>query len=676
MTVISKRAVDVFAPTTAGGQPRGADMGDAMIWGTEIERATDGATAGRIDQVAWAELATVVGTRPGQPAIVVGPDFGTHVDPVTGLTVPNVGEYYWSTAPAGWRRLGNLQRTLVHAINSGTGTANAILATADMQFSHTAYAALITINFTVANTGAMTLAIDGEAPRALVLNTGLSIPAGYVRPNMSALVQIDSTGNYRLFSYGDAMAIQAAVEAVLADFRTQHLGRYSANPITDPAGNALQQGAFYWNTIAKAWLYWDGDSFEGFPFATVADDTITLQKLTPSLKATIGALGQKIVILAVGQSNIAILETLAWTPPKNLYVWNWAGVDETTVGTAFAPADPTKSGCGHSYAAEVAKENPGAAVYLINIGRGSQAIAQWMAGAATPKMFDASKINVEAALTLLGVDHIDRVLWWQGEADFQAGYGTYSQYPANFETVMARYYSQSWCPPSTPVIVMATSHFYVTGTMDRVFNPILRQVVDADPQRRTYVGLKALGNTYWNPTGDAIHMVGVGYREAGRLAYQNGERGIGQNRKSTSVIRRFKPTTDVITSNAALSPDGDLMVFLRTTCRVKFIVFGDTSLAAGFKWNITGPAGGYIGWRARWVLENFPTVENIAMGSGYPVPQAFTNPSGKFMLEVDLFHNGPTGAADNLIFNRSQTTANAASTLVLATSGIEMVESA
>ncbi|MGN6307328.1 MAG: hypothetical protein ACTHNH_21125 [Mesorhizobium sp.] len=216
MTVFTKRAVNVFAPTTAAGVARGADMGEAMQWGTEVERATDGAAAGRVDQSTWAGLATITGTRAGQPAIVYGPDAGSHTDPVVGGTVANVGEYYWSASPEGWRRAGNLQRTLVHALSAGAGTANAVQAISDVQFSTAAYEALITVNFTAANTGAMTLAINGETPRPLVTNTGEAIPSGYVKPKMSALVQIDSAGNYRLFSYGDATAVQASAEAAQA----------------------------------------------------------------------------------------------------------------------------------------------------------------------------------------------------------------------------------------------------------------------------------------------------------------------------------------------------------------------------------------------------------------------------------------------------------------------------
>lgn len=224
---LTKLGRDVYAPTTAGGAPRGADMGDAAVHSTEIEKLIEALVAG-----------------------------------AGGITLTD---------------------DVIYAINSGAGTANAVQATASNVVSTAAHSQLITINFMAANTGPMTISINGETPRPLVLNVGSPIPAGYVSKGGSALVQIDSAGNYRLFSYGDASAIQAAVEAVLALFNTQYLGAYASNPATDPAGGAIQDGAFYWNTTSKTHLYWDGDSWEAFPFATVADEAVTEQKLASSL---------------------------------------------------------------------------------------------------------------------------------------------------------------------------------------------------------------------------------------------------------------------------------------------------------------------------------------------------------------------------------------------------------
>lgn len=158
---LTKLGRDVYAPVTAGGVPRGADMGDAAVHSTEIEKLIEALVAG-----------------------------------AGGITLTD---------------------DVIYALNGGAGTANAVKATATGAMSAAPGAQLITVNFTAANTGPMTLSINGETPRPLVTNTGVAIEAGYVSAGMSALVQIDSAGNYRLFSYGDATAIQAAAEAILVE---------------------------------------------------------------------------------------------------------------------------------------------------------------------------------------------------------------------------------------------------------------------------------------------------------------------------------------------------------------------------------------------------------------------------------------------------------------------------
>lgn len=157
---LTKLGRDVFAPVTAGGAPRGADMGDAVVLTTEYEKLLE--------------------------ALVAAAGDITLTDDV------------------------------ISAINSGAGTADSVQATASNTVSTAAYSQLITVNFTAANTGAMDISINGETPRELVTNTGEVIPAGYIKAGMVALIQIDGNGDYRLFSYGDATAIQAAAEAAQA----------------------------------------------------------------------------------------------------------------------------------------------------------------------------------------------------------------------------------------------------------------------------------------------------------------------------------------------------------------------------------------------------------------------------------------------------------------------------
>lgn len=185
----TKLGRDVFAPTNADGTARGADMGDAAVLTTEYEALLKAliADAGGID----------------------------------------------------------LLPEIVFAQNSGAGTADAVKATATGELSTAPGAQLITVPFVATNTGPMTLSINGETPRPLVTNTGAAIPAGYVSAGMSALVQIDSDGAYRLFSYGDASAIQAAAEAAAAaaedaaDRAQSYAAMLSADRIKYPTVPAL-----------------------------------------------------------------------------------------------------------------------------------------------------------------------------------------------------------------------------------------------------------------------------------------------------------------------------------------------------------------------------------------------------------------------------------------------------
>nr|WP_298102213.1 hypothetical protein [uncultured Shinella sp.] len=70
------------------------------------------ASAGILSAKTWPVLAAVAGTTALQKAEVTE-DAGTHVDPVSGLTVKNEGYFSWSTAPAGWTRTGDRQDKLL-----------------------------------------------------------------------------------------------------------------------------------------------------------------------------------------------------------------------------------------------------------------------------------------------------------------------------------------------------------------------------------------------------------------------------------------------------------------------------------------------------------------------------------------------------------------------------------
>lgn len=161
-----------------------------------------------------------------------------------------------------WTKVAELPYSYINTQNDGSGAADAVAATSSIPVSATAYAQLISVSFTAENTGPMTVAINGEAPRDLVLNTGGALPAGYVQNGMSALVTLDSDGAYRLFSYGDASAIQAAAEAALDSITDKYLGEHADDiAATTAAGGSPATGALYWNTGSVAFRVYTGGAW-------------------------------------------------------------------------------------------------------------------------------------------------------------------------------------------------------------------------------------------------------------------------------------------------------------------------------------------------------------------------------------------------------------------------------
>lgn len=233
MGLFTKLARAIFAGYNADGTLRRIPWLEVATWGTEVERNVEGASAGRVDQTTWAGLSAITGTRNGQPGVVWGPDPGTHVDPVTLTTTINVGFYAWYAGNSAWRRVANLPAdTVIATVNAGAGTANAVQVTTAQPFSTDANESLFTVVFDEANSGAMTLSINGETPRDIVTNAGDPLPSGYVSAGMQVILQIDTNGDYRLFTFGDAEASQIAAEAAAAQAEAWAEGTEPGGPGT------------------------------------------------------------------------------------------------------------------------------------------------------------------------------------------------------------------------------------------------------------------------------------------------------------------------------------------------------------------------------------------------------------------------------------------------------------
>lgn len=251
--------------------------------------------------------------------------------------------------------------------------------------------------------------------------------------------------------------------------------------------------------------------------------------------------GQPILIFATGQSNIGMHNAHSWSPPKNLFLWDWDGMDVSPSGTKFEPMPNDTMGVSYSFAAEVAKRNPLSKVYVVNIGIGSLPIANWLPGAGAPDMYALGKTNVQAALSAIGsTPHLIH-LWWQGENDALASSTTYA---ANFITYRNRIEAEAWFPVTTKTIIMGVS-FYVTvsdaNTKLQNFSVQLTEAAAKKPDVLTYVHTSSIGSDFWTVDDGAnkIHMTGAGYELAGKLAYENHTNG----RRALSVDTYNDPRT-------------------------------------------------------------------------------------------------------------------------------------
>ncbi|MHC1547790.1 hypothetical protein [Phyllobacterium sp. K27] len=114
-----------------------------------------------------------------------------------------------------WTKRGPLPYNIINLNNANLGTPDSIQVTTAIGLPSAAYGALYVLNITAANTGPVTVSVNGTTAKPVVTNVGDPIPAEYFTPGM-AVICVDDGTSFRLLSYGDASAIQAAAEAAAA----------------------------------------------------------------------------------------------------------------------------------------------------------------------------------------------------------------------------------------------------------------------------------------------------------------------------------------------------------------------------------------------------------------------------------------------------------------------------
>lgn len=202
MTLFTRTAQDIFAPVTEGGTPRGADMAETQVWGTEVERVVTAfvSNGGLIYDTKAAMDADAAYSEP-RMAWVLG-------DP----TVANNGIYRLNPSVDLWVRAGDLPYSFVRMSDAGAGTANAIKLTSAIPASQSV---MRIANVFEANTGNVTVSENGGAAKALLTVSGNQIaPAGLMAGMMIAY--LDTGSSFRLISDQASASIQAAAEAAQA----------------------------------------------------------------------------------------------------------------------------------------------------------------------------------------------------------------------------------------------------------------------------------------------------------------------------------------------------------------------------------------------------------------------------------------------------------------------------
>lgn len=381
--------------------------------------------------------------------------------------------------------------------------------------------------------------------------------------------------------------------------------------------------------------------------------------------------GEPYVMLAMGQSNIDNSYAYSWTPPPNLFYWNATSVSP---GTTVAPISSTTMRVSYSFAAEFARNNPSRPVYVINIGRGSTPIANWLVGG-SPDMYAATKAGVEAFLTAQGLTKIDHLLWWQGESDYFAGSVTYVK---DWQTMWFRLFAETWFPRITPVTIMAVSERYVPDTQMKTFNRQLRRIVDIEPQYRTFVDTSLLPATDWDDPAVLLHFNASGHFAGGKMAYDAAFSGLNRGRNATPWQTALKRTTQTKTSTVATLIDPELQLALRSgyTYRVRGVVAGQAAASSDFKWGLTGPAATAINGVVKYIKKDASTTETIQMFSGSSYPsgqQVLVGSTSFFIVEFDCLISSVS--ADGIFgFMWGQNSSVAELTYVFAGSYLEMME--
>lgn len=470
----------------------------------------------------------------------------------------------------------------------------------------------------------------------LVLATAWS---GTTQSGAAYLVRFDApsrfTSGYLAEQVRALVAKAGILEATAPLYQVQTIGANSppGSPVsgdmyvvgTVPTGawagraNNLAQwtgsGGWLFISPSSGWMAFNADNstlyqYTGSSWVNAVIDAVKFgspQSLTTSQRRqaldNIG-LDKYIVIVCTGQSNCDIFRAYSWAPAENVEVWNWRGIynvpaqDDDDVGTGFIPLEDDIISWGRSLANEVGLANPDKKVLLINVGWSGMAISHWMTGTSAPDVYNAVKINVEAALSDKGLsagDYKMMLAIWQGESDALTANTSWAN---NLETVIARFRGETWFPRSSQIILSGFSPYDApAGVASEIqfFEDQLRLAASRDAELRTYASYANTANTLWESTESYRHATAEGYRQTGIIAFNSLASGANSGINAVSAMTITKRRQTSRTSNTTVSADADLYVTLRAgkdyVVNIDALLF---SVAGGAKWSVVGPSIGVV----------------------------------------------------------------------------------
>ena len=242
---------------------------------------------------------------------------------------------------------------------------------------------------------------------------------------------------------------------------------------------------------------------------------------------------EQIVVFSTGQSNMPQAVAFDWEPEPNLFLWNFDANSQPPdqVGTGFIPQPATSMGPSVVAANNLAKENPHADVYVINIYRGGLGLINWSPAPTDYNFRQAIEGNVPAALAAIGKAQVDYFVFGGAESDANAQSQTIQPDIENW--IISWLKTHTWFNAYTPIYIFGFSPYATSapGNGDflwRRYNGALRAVVSVDSSSRAYVGLDNFPIQYFDPTGTIpyIHRTPLGYFKSGEKLGQTMLRGV------------------------------------------------------------------------------------------------------------------------------------------------------